>query len=420
MSIKSRFLTLSMKEQICLVIIALTLFCILVVLGICCSLSYEFLKEDYKQKRLYFFNKYKEYIESTFYFKNFCLLQYEEIIRRVINQGYNFLDAYNDYNSTDFDNYTNKFKNYNDSLHYNIKDNKTDDPVFYMLCFFESNMLDHDILCGQMYDVTALHYQSMTNTFIYHDIYNFIRIPGYNIPIIDSQAYISINLSTIFSFNTTTIHEALIYSQGFSDKYNYNYSNMNNYYNKKINDITSRIKEENLLFYFFQQSTYFEHIFSNVFSKIKLFLKADKIDVLLYEYLSNIHYGNNSFSQIHYDQNEFFFYSETKLINNFFYFLLNRISIFLDSFFIPLYHENSTIVSPKLCFLFLLNQIKFQIDNININELFNAIKKGKSYFDNCLAYNNKVNSQKDMKDILNLNFSSFFNLNNLILQNIMY
>ena len=421
MSIKSRFLTLSMKEQICLTIVVLTAFCILVILSICCSLSYEFLKQDYKQKKLYFFNKYRDYIESSFFFKNFCLLQYEEIIRRIINQAYNFLEVYNDYFTTDFDNYSNKMQNYNDSLHYNIKENKTDDPVLYTLCYFETNFyLNHDSFCKEMFDVTLLHYQAMVNTFIYHDIYDFFRIPGYNIPLIDSQLYVSINLSTIFSFNTSVIHDVLMLSQGYTNTLDY--SKINQYFHKKLNDIVSRIQNENILFYLYEQSDYFEHIFSNVFSKIKLFLKKDSIDNgFLYEYLSNIHYGNNTFSQINYEQNlTFFFYSEIKLINNFFYFLLNRISLFLDSYYIPLFHENSTIVSQRLCFLFLLNQIKFQIDKNNIKELLNAIKKGKSYFENCFVNNTEIKFQKDIIELLNLNFASFLNLNNLILQGLMY
>ena len=87
MGLKSRFLTISIKEQICITIIFLNLFCILVILFICCSFTYEIIKEDYKQKKFYFYDKYKDYIESCFYFKNFCLLQYEEIIRRMQKQS---------------------------------------------------------------------------------------------------------------------------------------------------------------------------------------------------------------------------------------------------------------------------------------------------------------------------------------------
>ena len=86
MSIKSGFLTLSMREQICLAIIFLTIFGICATLCIFGSLSYEILKVDYNQKKSYFYDKYKEYIESSFYFQNFYLLEYEEIIKRSQKQ----------------------------------------------------------------------------------------------------------------------------------------------------------------------------------------------------------------------------------------------------------------------------------------------------------------------------------------------
>ena len=37
-------MTLSIKEQIFITIVALTSFCVLVILGICCTLVYEFFK----------------------------------------------------------------------------------------------------------------------------------------------------------------------------------------------------------------------------------------------------------------------------------------------------------------------------------------------------------------------------------------
>ena len=86
MSLSTRFLNLSMKEQICLAIIVLTLFCILVILIVCCSLMYEILNKDYEQKKAYFYNKYKDYIESTFYFQSFYIMQYEEIMHRMQKQ----------------------------------------------------------------------------------------------------------------------------------------------------------------------------------------------------------------------------------------------------------------------------------------------------------------------------------------------
>ena len=83
MSLSTRFLSLSMKEQICITIIALTIFCIGVILIVCCSLMYEILMNDYEQKKLYFYQRYKEYIQSSFYFQNFYLMQYEENMKKL-------------------------------------------------------------------------------------------------------------------------------------------------------------------------------------------------------------------------------------------------------------------------------------------------------------------------------------------------
>ena len=90
MNFKSQFLTLPMREQIWLAIIILTMISVLIIISLTCSFCYEILKVDYNKKKLYFYDKYKEYIEATFYFQNFCLLQYEEIIKRMQKQIFQF------------------------------------------------------------------------------------------------------------------------------------------------------------------------------------------------------------------------------------------------------------------------------------------------------------------------------------------
>ena len=52
MCYKNKILTLPIKIQICIAIVALNLFCLLVILSICGSLAYEILIEDIKQKKL--------------------------------------------------------------------------------------------------------------------------------------------------------------------------------------------------------------------------------------------------------------------------------------------------------------------------------------------------------------------------------
>ena len=60
MSLKSKFLTLPMKEQIYISIILLTSYSLLTILLLTCSFCYEILQEDFKRKKLYFYDRYKD------------------------------------------------------------------------------------------------------------------------------------------------------------------------------------------------------------------------------------------------------------------------------------------------------------------------------------------------------------------------
>ena len=144
MDIKSKFLTLSMREQICFTIILLTIFSVIVVLCIIGSLIYEVLKEDYKIKKTYFLTKYREYIETCFYFENFCILQYEEVIKRIQKQIWEFHKTVNVYrNTSNFDNnITNKIYSLNeDILNNNISEKQLDDKLYY-LCYYSSSIIN--------------------------------------------------------------------------------------------------------------------------------------------------------------------------------------------------------------------------------------------------------------------------------------
>ena len=77
MSIPSGFLTLSIKTQIWITILILTVFSFLVILALPGSFSYEILMEDYKRKKKFFYNEYLEYIQATFNFQSFKILKYE-------------------------------------------------------------------------------------------------------------------------------------------------------------------------------------------------------------------------------------------------------------------------------------------------------------------------------------------------------
>ena len=136
--------------------------------------------------------------------------------------------------------------------------------------------------------------------------------------------------------------------------------------------------------------------------------------MLLSGYLPKIDFSNNKLiliNRVNYYQT--FIYIETNLIDNYLYFTNSRLSNNKDIYFIPLFYENNTIISPDLCFLFLLKQFEYQIDINKANELFNKIIKGKSKIDKCFINENILDNQLEIKDILNLNFSYFLYVLNI-------
>ena len=134
-------------------------------------------------------------------------------------------------------------------------------------------------------------------------------------------------------------------------------------------------------------------------------------------YLSYLDYSNDKFSLISYGKN-LFYYCELKIIEDYLYYLNNKVIKQLDMVFIPLFFGNNTIISPKLSHIFQLKQKDFQIDE-NITKFFNKIKKGVSYIDDNFIFNDTIYSQDIIKDIFDLNFTSFLEGVNIIYQGLL-
>ena len=430
MGLTSRFLTISIKEQICIVLICLNLFCILVILCICCSFTYEIIKEDYKGKKFYFYDKYKDYIESCFYFKNFCLLQYEEIIRRMQKQSWNYHQTIFYYNLDKFGDNSDGVITYIDPLHKNIENEKSkkENAELFFLCYWEKgdssdiySSLNHNQFCPGMYQITLNNYLPLSNSIFSNNIYEKFRIPDYNIPVMNSPLFTNVNYSTIFSFNASKIHHILLEIQDGNSTY-INHDKLKKYFHEKVGEFIGKIYYM-ISYYFYRRLDFFMHMFYNTYNEIKnllngVTLKKDPISLLYFSrlsagYLSSINYGNSEFSLVSYSNDDCFYYCETNLIDEFLYFALKKLMIKLDMNFIPLYYENNTLISPELCILFLLKQIQFQMDEKAINELYSKIKKGESTIESCFSFTEILNSQNDFKEIVNLNFTTFLQINSL-------
>lgn len=210
---------------------------------------------------------------------------------------------------------------------------------------------------------------------------------------------------------------------------NLNYDKLNKYFSGKLESLIGRIKDIKSLIYFSKESNFIQHIFTKIYSLFKdssiynikyndeFFFKYKEY---IYEFLSYIHYGNNTYTQINYGNDKTLFYVETKLIYNFLFHMLKKMSLFTDIYFIPLFHENNTLLSSKLCLLFKLNHINnLDFDVNKVGEYYDELKKGISTFESRFINKEKVNSQLNMKDLLDLNFTLFYDVNNFIYQGLM-
>jgi hypothetical protein len=90
----------------------------------------------------------------------------------------------------------------------------------------------------------------------------------------------------------------------------------------------------------------------------------------------------------------------------------NKLSSYIDIYFVPLYFGNNTIISPDLCILFLLKQIEFGINQKEVDELYDKIIKGESNINNCINNNELFKKQLEIDDIFNLNQSFYIFISN--------
>ena len=424
MSLSTRFLSLSMKEQICITIIALTIFCIGVILIVCCSLMYEILMNDYEQKKLYFYQRYKEYIQSSFYFQNFYLMQYEEIIHRIQKQIWRIQQATSIYhNVMPIQNYSPYIKNMSETSHNYTEYDLTNDinkPYIYYI-----SLLNNEEYVDYIQFFVLRNYQIFSRSIITHDIYEYFRIPGYNVPILEK--------------------EPLFYNQIFLALFGFNHRTISN----KLKELNDTLKEGETLKetlyrtlkqkqYYFKNSTgkYMEFIidkldiFSQMFTKFwneinsyspeifKDLTIANKYSDILSSYISSIDYGNDNISILSKDTQNNYYYSEINTIPNLLFFLNHNITYSLDMDFIPLNFGEYKILSPDLCALFKFKQKFLSGNNLSYDDIYNDIHKYESNIESCLIKPELLIQQEEIKDIFDLDLGKFIDSTNLIFQGI--
>ena len=414
MNLKIWFLTLSIKKQIYITIIILNIFCILVIITIFGSFTYEVLKKEYKQKKLYFYNKYEDYLESCFYFQNYYLLQYEEIIKKMQKQIWEHHKSFLKYSiNSSFitSRYIIKNIEYEPIKLINLtqkESNSINKYILYNFCFSEIPNSCENILIN-LTDFWKL----FLPLEFYHNLKETFPIPLYEESIMTSPFYIYYNSRSILSYDPTKILEYIrgIYSNLSSfDSLDYINNIKSKYYNiledvTNIYDLALRLN-----------SSLFLHMFNKIIDEIKNYEEMSEDRNISFTefvkettgYFTRINYSNGKFYIIFASETNFQMYAESSIIYNYLYYMNYRLSNYIDLYFIPLYNENNTIISPELCITFLLKQYNYDIDRKEFNQILNRTIKGESKIEDCFLKNNALNKQEEIKDILNLNLSYFF------------
>jgi hypothetical protein len=235
MYLKSKFLTLPIKIQICITILSLNVFCFLVILSICGSLAYEILKEDIKQKKLYFYEKYQEYIESCFYFQNFCLLQYEEIIKRIqtqIMQNYQVSLIFEyDYN-INMDIY-NKFKIIEFDPRDDLEEEINENDYLYYHCF------NYEFFCYLLRNSILNQYNSLSSLVSSHNINKKFNMPMFdNIAIIENPIFYEHSSYSMYSFDLSKLLKKFKDIFGYEEDIHL----LESYLDIKLNEFLDKLK----------------------------------------------------------------------------------------------------------------------------------------------------------------------------------
>ena len=417
MSLSSRFLSLSMKQQICISIVVLTLFCLLVILIVCCSLLYEILHKDYEQKKLYFYNKYKKYVESAFYYQSFHVMQYEEILHRIQKQIWKLQKSIVVYQTiVPLQNYSDIIINMTNRKEYNfteldLKESK-DMPFFYVI-----SLLKHERVQSFVQNFSLNHYQPLVNSIFSNNIYDSFTIPGYGVPIMDKPILYNFNFSTIFGFNHTKINEAL-------DDCNDSIDILRTKLFYIINEFVTNA--EKYLKYVGNKLTTFEIMFPKFYQEIiihstDIFYDEEKrsnFSKIFVSYLSNIQFGEDKFSLVSSNESYNYYYTEMNTIPNALFFLNNNFSDEFDIDFVPFYYSNMTLHSKDLCALFKIKQLFLSGKEFDFEEIYSEINNRKDKFEICFIDNNLIKSQEEINDIFNIYFENFTEYTNLIYQGI--
>ena len=417
MNFKQKLLTLSIKYQISIVIILLSILCLSFVLGLFHLYTNIIINMQRSKRKEYFYQRYKDIIDSKIRFQTFLLYQYEQLIKGFNSQIYYYGLSKNDLYDTMINYKDDLIKNYEDTTEEDYDPNLPDDEKLYYLYSFSDDIY----MNSKVYYSLANTHSSIDNQL--KGIRNFrITYLGSETKIINEYTFVPLSQGSIYSVNRTRIQEVEELSKGDFVQY---YDNLINEYVNKYKNFMNDFKKGELPFMdiFFKDRYY---IFANYINETYL-RDVYKNDVN--EYLNNIsyhfHFINYSTKKTFFadngDQNKVTFIEENSIITYYLYFIFTQIQKSLDINTIPIFFENNTILSANLCYSFLYKQImlinsmsvKDVFDEEKINAIYNSLKKGVSNIGDCILDKKyDYDSKQNAYDVLNVKFNKYYSMKN--------
>ena len=414
MSIHSRFLTLSIKEQVCLTIFLLTVFSVLVILCLPCSFSYEILREDYKKKKRFFYNEYKEYIEACFYYQGYNLLKYEEIIKRMLKEAdkYSTRGGLFDY-KTDFkEEYNDQFP-VRDLLYNESKEDENRTDILYFYCFNE----DKD-RCKEVKESLKNKYESLYSLIFTTDVYNRFRLPELDIPIVDKAIAVNINESFMFCFDKKVMMDnlELDFNKIASDTIDYVSRTLEDYVNDEYflyNNLYQKAEQE----VFTYGLTY--RLDETLTPEERKEIIRDFAKEIV-GYHSSVQFTNDKSRVLSYDYygDQIYYYIEMYMEAEFLLLVHQALSIDLNIHFVPLFSHNNTILLPDICVFFMMRQTHDIFKDEKLYELYDKIIRGNSTIKECFYDKDYYEKQKIITEIFDEVGSPFLDITNKINQGI--
>ena len=419
MNFKQKFLTLSIRHQISIVVVILSFLCLFMILALFSLFSSIIVNIQAGKRKEYYNLQYYNLLNSEIEFHTFLLYQYEQYIKAFNNQVYFYGLSLNDLYNT--------MISFKDKIVKYYKDTTEDDYNYSKNLSIENQILFVHSFSNDAYlDSFVQYLLSITHSSIINQLNatRNCRIPflGRNLRIINDYVFVHLSRKSLFSINRTRIKEIENISKGNFSNY---YEKLNDKYFQKYKYFMNEYKKGELLFMDIIYNNKYD-LFENYINETYLRLNYNNN---VRAYLDNISYN---FHFIDYSTEKTFisdngnidkvtFLEENSIINDYLNTIFMSARTVTNFDIIPIFPENNTIMSINLCYSFLYKQMIFinlTIDeNVfsqeKLNEIYNKLKKGVSNIGDCILdkkYN--FDTGQNAYDILNIKFHKFYSIKN--------